>query len=70
MFRIVEQDVMLDDTKLITAYCSHSDTKPENNFATGSFCMEVDTGKTYLYDEEASAGERWIEQNAEDGGET
>lgn len=33
-----------------------TDTKPDNNDATGSLFLEVDTGDVYAYDE---AGESW-----------
>ena len=66
MFRIVERIVLLDDIHLITAYCKSTDIKP-TGFATGSFCQEVDTGKAYLYDEDADSGSEWIDQDFEDG---
>ena len=39
--------------------CLSTDEKPTNGIATGSICIEVDTGKVYLFD---SAGSLWIEQ--------
>lgn len=39
--------------------CLSRDTKPTDGIATGSLCIEVDTGKVYLYN---SDGEAWVEQ--------
>lgn len=39
--------------------CLAADTKPTDGIATGSICVEVDTGKVYFYDSE---GAEWVEQ--------
>ena len=39
--------------------CLAADTKPTDGIATGSICVEVDTGNVYLYNAE---GEAWVEQ--------
>ena len=40
-----------------------TDTKPEtDDIATGSLFHEVNTKKVYAYNEEGTAGSRWIEQ--------
>ena len=39
--------------------CTSSDTKPTSGFATGSICVEVDTGSVFFFSE--AAGE-WVEQ--------
>ena len=39
--------------------CVAADTKPTDGIATGSICVEVDTGNVFMYDEESSA---WTEQ--------
>ena len=38
--------------------CRSTDTKPTAGVATGSICVEVDTGKVFLYDETSG----WVEQ--------
>ncbi len=38
--------------------CLSSDTKPTDGIVNGSFCLEMDTGKFYVYNE---AGEAWVE---------
>ena len=43
---------------IATLYGNSTDTKPTENFANGSSFVEVDTGKLYLFDEEASS---WVE---------
>ena len=34
--------------------CLSSDTKPTDGIVNGSFCLEMDTGDIYVYDEEGS----------------
>lgn len=41
-------------------YCLSTDTKPDD-MPNGSICVEMDTGKLYLYDEE---GTQWVEFGA------
>jgi hypothetical protein len=48
----------------IEGFCLSTDTKPTDGLATGSRLTEVDTGKVYLFDEEADSGSKWIEQGA------
>ena len=44
----------------IEAACLSSDTKPtEDNYATGSICVEVDTGNVFFYN---ATGKTWVEQ--------
>ena len=47
-----------NETKEI--YCLSTDTKP-TGVPNGSICVEMDTGKLYLYDED---GTQWIEWGA------
>ena len=55
-----------DNAVLSEFYGLSTDTKPTENVATGSVFLEVDTGKTFLYDEE---GEDWTEvENGSSGG--
>ena len=49
-------------------YGTSSDTKPTSGIAMGSLFVEVDTGKTYLFNEdETTPGNEWVEQNASSG---
>ena len=48
--------------KYIEAACLSADTKPAGDYVTGSIITEVDTGKVFFYNEEASAGSEWVEQ--------
>ena len=53
MFRILKFESLQDDGRYIEAACLKDDTKPTNGgWATGSLCLEVDTGDVYAYDEE------------------
>jgi len=40
-------------------YCLSTDAKPNNLIANGAFLCEIDTGKVYLFNEDAGA---WVEQ--------
>ena len=40
-----------------------TDEKPTENLLTGSSFYEIDTGKTYMFDEEGAAGSKWIDQD-------
>lgn len=53
MVRILSREPQLDDIHYVELACLSSDTKP-TGFATGSLCIEVDTGDAYLYDEEGA----------------
>lgn len=54
-----------DNAVLSEFYGLSTDTKPTENVATGSVFTEVDTGKTFLYDEES---EDWTEVESGSGG--
>ena len=42
-----------------------TDDKPTGNpICTGSEFFEIDTGKTYYYDEDAEAGSEWVDPTA------
>lgn len=56
MVRILVRKPQLDDIHYVEISCLSTDTKP-TGFATGSTCLEVDTGDVYLYDEESA---EWI----------
>lgn len=40
-------------------FVTSSDEKPIHGVATGSICVEVDTGKVFFFSE---ASEQWVEQ--------
>lgn len=52
MFTIIE-----NKGGYIEAACLHDDPKPTADIATGSICIEVDTGKVFLF-----GADSWIEQ--------
>lgn len=47
-----------DGDVLVEAVCLSSDSKPTDGIANGSICIEMDTGKIYMFDESGSA---WVE---------
>lgn len=46
------------DTIYFNAACLSTDTKPTAGVANGSTCIEMDTGKTFMFNED---GSEWIE---------
>ena len=62
-FRILDTKPITEDKHDILAACVSTDTKTEAAYiATGSKCVEVDTGKVYFYNEDGAADEKWVEQ--------
>ena len=57
MIRMLVREPLLDDIHYVELAGLSTDTKP-TGFATGSLFLEVDTSKSYLYDEE---GAEWYE---------
>lgn len=53
------------DKVLIEAACLSTDTKPTTGVANGSKCIEMDTGKRYMFNEEDS---EWEELPSSGGG--
>ena len=70
MVRIMDERIIEGNKRYVELFCLSTDTKPTENLVTGSFCMEVDTGKTYFFNEEAASGSEWIDQDFESGEET
>ena len=66
MVRILVERTFDKTKKYIEAYGLSTDTKPTANLVTGSFFMEVDTGKSYLFDEVTGDG-TWHEVGGSDG---
>lgn len=54
-----EKDAQGNSVNYAEIACTSSDTKPTAGFATGSICVEVDTGSVFFFSE--AAGE-WVEQ--------
>ena len=54
-----------DNKVLIDAACLKTDTKPTTGIANGSKCIEMDTGKTFMFNEEDS---EWEELPSSGGG--
>ena len=53
MVRMLKRTIMEDGAHYVELACLADDDKPANsNYATGSLCLEVDTGDVYAYDEE------------------
>lgn len=61
---VVEQGVA---KYLADIFCNSADTKPTDGLVNGSKLTEVDTGKTYLFDE---ANTEWVEYSEGGGGGT
>lgn len=51
-----EDNALLD---LVDVACLSTDTKPTAGIATGSVCIEADTGNVFIFDEESGD---WVEQ--------
>ena len=46
---------------LIEATCLSTDSKPTTGIANGSICIEMNTGKIFMFNE---AGSAWVELSA------
>ena len=57
--RILDEQIIDDDKKYIVLYYTSGETKPTTGIVMGSVAVEVDTGKTFLFNETASS---WVEQ--------
>ena len=58
-------DEYLDGTAKYQQYAGLStDTKPVGGIATGSTFLEIDSGKTYYYDEDGDTGSEWVDPTA------
>ena len=47
-----------EDKILTESACLSTDTKPTEGIKNGSICIEMDTGKIYMFNE---AGTEWLE---------
>lgn len=50
-YRILEDELHVDNKHLIYAAGTSTDDLPEGNFVNGSVALEVDTRKVYFYNE-------------------
>ena len=57
---VLYQRIIRDNTCYVELACVSSDTKPEENIATGSVLIEVDTKKVYLFNA-SSTSSKWVE---------
>ena len=55
MVRLVTITSFFDGVQLVEGYALENDTKPTDGIATGSKITEIDTGKTYIFDEAAGS---------------
>ena len=46
---------------LVESACLSTDSKPTDGIANGSICIEMDTGKIFMFNE---AGSAWVELSA------
>lgn len=53
MVRVITKEY-IDGRRYAVVTCSEDDTKPTTNFVQGSECIETDTGKFYLFNEDTS----------------
>lgn len=42
---------IVDDANVVQIACLSTDDKPTDGIATGSLCLEVNTGKIFAFDE-------------------
>lgn len=59
MVRVTKDTYLTNDVHVKEIYCESSDTKPTDGLATGSVCIEVDTGNAYFWSEKTSS---WKQQ--------
>lgn len=61
MIRALVERAFTADKKYVELFGLSTDSKPTTGIVTGSVFVEVDTGKCYLFNEDASA---WVEVGA------
>lgn len=49
--------------------CLSTDTKEEEGYGNGDVMLEMDTSKVFMFNEDGSAGSKWIELVIEDESE-
>lgn len=58
MVTITKTGRMINGNQVCEIACMSSDTKPTNGIANGSLCLEMDTGKIFVFN---GGGIIWIE---------
>ena len=58
MFTVLEAVTKENNSQYIESVCLSTDTKPTSGVANGSVCIEMNTGKVFMYNE---AGSAWVE---------
>jgi len=62
MIRVINEDYLYGTHKYMEFAGLSTDTKPEDDLATGSIFVEVNTGKVFFFNEAGTSGSRWVEQ--------
>lgn len=65
MLSVTKSTQFTQNTVLIEGVCLSTDTKPTTGIANGSTIIEINTGKTYMFDEDSS---EWDEIGSGGGG--
>ena len=68
MVRTIYAGNMQGGKQYVEMACISTDVKPIGAYMTGSLLHVVDTKKIYSYNEDANAGEEWVEQIELGGG--
>jgi len=58
MFSTITEKTYDNKDNYIEAVCLSTDTKPTTGIQNGSMCLEMNTGKIYVFNEDAST---WVE---------
>ena len=58
MFTNTKATFIGNDKILVESVCLSTDAKPTTGIANGSLCLEMNTGKIYVFNESGSA---WVE---------
>ena len=62
MITIISKEAGLDGRELLSLVGTSNDIKPTGKL-NGSKFVEIDTGKTFLYNEDAESGSEWVDQS-------
>ncbi len=58
MFTFLKATQTDEDSALVEAVCLSTDSKPTSGITNGSICIEMNTGKIFMFNE---AGSAWVE---------
>lgn len=59
MFTTIKAHYAGNEKSYVEGACLAADSKPTDGIANGSVCIEIDTGKIFMFNETGSA---WVEQ--------